>query len=302
MLFSTIIVLITCKALPWINENLPENFYIMLSSITLILCAFLNINIINIFCLEEGITIYSGLFNITIISLIIETFIFITGSFILFAWPSINNSSKFNNIYNINNNSKFNNYYINYSIIILFNSLGASLLISSYDLISMYLSIELQSFALYILSTLSRESESSTSAGLKYFLLGGLSSCFILLGSAIIYSYTGLTNFESIFSLISSQIYNNNLEINNIIFSNINIQSEYNLINTNYIQAVSLGLIIIFIGFLFKISAAPLHNWAPDVYNDTPTLVTFWLTLIPKLSILIILLELFSQINLIVLQ
>ena len=90
-----------------------------------------------------------------------------------------------------------------YSLIALFSILGGSLLMSSLDLLSMYLSIELQSFALYILATLNKDKLSSTSAGLKYFLLGSLSSCFILLGSAIIYSYTGLTQFEAINALIS---------------------------------------------------------------------------------------------------
>jgi NADH-ubiquinone oxidoreductase chain 2 len=84
----------------------------------------------------------------------------------------------------------------------------------------MYLSIELQSFGLYILSTLYRDSESSTSAGLKYFLLGGLSSCLILLGAGIIYSYSGLTQLESIYIIISV--------------------SEINY----FIQGLSLGLII----------------------------------------------------------
>ena len=123
-----------------------------------------------------------------------------------------------------------------YSLVVLFSTLGASLLVSSADLISMYLSIELQSFGVYILSTLYRDSESSTSAGLKYFLLGGLSSCLILLGAGLIYSYTGLTNFESIYSIVSVS----------------NSQS--------ITQGLSLGLIIIVIGFLFKIAAAPLHS------------------------------------------
>jgi NADH-ubiquinone oxidoreductase chain 2 len=73
----------------------------------------------------------------------------------------------------------------------------------------MYLSIELQSFAVYILASLYRESESATSAGLKYFLLGGLSSGLILLGSALVYAYTGLTDLESIFSLLSVDNINN---------------------------------------------------------------------------------------------
>ena len=85
-----------------------------------------------------------------------------------------------------------------YSMIILFTTIGGSFLIASSDLVSMYLSIELQSFAVYILAALYRDSESATSAGLKYFLLGALSSALILLGSSLVYSYTGLTNFENI--------------------------------------------------------------------------------------------------------
>jgi NADH-ubiquinone oxidoreductase chain 2 len=114
----------------------------------------------------------------------------------------------------------------------------------------MYLSIELQSFGVYILATLYRDSESATSAGLKYFLLGGLSSCLILFGISLIYTYTGITNFESIYNLIS--VFENN----------------------KLIQGISLGFILILVGLLFKIAAAPLHYWAPDVYDDSPTIVT----------------------------
>ena len=163
-------------------------------------------------------------------------------------------------------------------MIILFTTLGASLLVSSSDLISMYLSIELQSFAVYILATLYRESEAATSAGLKYFLLGGLSSCLILLGAGLVYSYTGLTNLESIYSLLGVSIYSHTSE---------------QLIS----QGLLLGFTLIFVGFLFKIAAAPLHNWAPDVYDDSPTIVTIWLTVMPKIAILIFLLELFSGLS-----
>jgi NADH-ubiquinone oxidoreductase chain 2 len=100
----------------------------------------------------------------------------------------------------------------------------------------MYLSIELQSFGVYILASLYRDSDSATAAGLKYFLLGGLSSCLILLGGGLLYTFTGLTNFESIYNLISVS-YTNNI-----------------------IQGISLGFLLIIIGFLFKIAAAPLHN------------------------------------------
>jgi NADH-ubiquinone oxidoreductase chain 2 len=104
----------------------------------------------------------------------------------------------------------------------------------------MYLSLELQSFGVYILTTLFRYSESATNAGLKYFLLGSLSSCLILLGSGLIYSYTGLTNLESIYSLIS-------------------VSNHSNILN-----GIILGFLFIFVGFLFKISAAPFHNWSKN--------------------------------------
>ena len=156
---------------------------------------------------------------------------------------------------------------------ILFTTMGGTLLLSSSDLVSMYLSIELQSFAVYILATLYRDSESATSAGLKYFLLGGLSSALILLGTGVIYSYTGLTQFEEIYSLV---------QVSNSIEENI----------LNPIIGVSSGLVIIGIGFLFKVAAAPLHNWAPDVYDGVPTIVTSWLTTMPKISIFVFLLEL----------
>jgi NADH-ubiquinone oxidoreductase chain 2 len=135
------------------------------------------------------------------------------------------------------------NYYQNYLdkskdyvLIILFNLFGALLLISSFDFISLYLSIELQSFALYILATFYKESKIVTAAGLKYFLLGALASCFILLGSALIYAFCGLTKFDSIYILIST--------------------FDPSVDHTQF----TLGLVLIFCGLLFKIAAAPLHN------------------------------------------
>lgn len=136
-------------------------------------------------------------------------------------------------------------------MIVVFTTIGASFLVSSADLVSLYLAIELQSFAVYVLAALYRNNESATAAGLKYFLLGALSSALILLGSSLIYAYTGLTNLEAISSLISV--------------------SSTGLAVT---QGVILGLVIMTVGFLFKISSAPFHNWAPDVYDGVPTIVT----------------------------
>src|SRR6267378_526541 len=267
MLFISILLLIMVMAIPSLKTQISPILFQRLSSIILIYAGALSLNALYIQSIGSGIGIYSGLFHVTFISQVLDIFIFIIGALILNARPS-----------NIGiNNSKIENNYTNaieYSLIVMFSTLGASLLISSSDLISMYLSIELQSFGVYILSTLYRNSESATSAGLKYFLLGSLSSCLILLGSGLIYTYTGLTNFESIYSLLS--VSNNN----------------------SIIQGLTLGFIFIFVGFLFKISAAPLHNCAPDVYDDSPTIVTIWLTIMPKISIIILLLELQSGISL----
>ena len=255
MIFISILTLIVAKALPSFYHNLSSTYFTRISAIIFIYAGVLSFNTFYIQSIGSGIGLYSGLFKITQVSVLIEVFFLLIGFLILIAWP-LNKG----NVYTLLNKD--------YSLIVLFSTLGSCLLVSSEDLISMYLSIELQSFGLYILSTLYREKESSTSAGLKYFLLGGLSSCLILLGCGIIYSLTGLTNFESIYTIISSS-------------------------SINYIiQGLSLGLLFIIIGFLFKIAAAPLHNWAPDVYNDTPTIVTIWLTIMPKISIIIILLEL----------
>jgi NADH-ubiquinone oxidoreductase chain 2 len=158
-----------------------------------------------------------------------------------------------------------------YSIIILFSILGSSLLISTSNLLSMYLSIELQSFGLYILTSLFKNNKLATSAGLKYFLLGGLASCVILLGTAIIYFFTGLTNLDSIFSLISVFITENENQL---------------------IHGIILGFVLLILGFLIKLAAAPLHFWAPDVYDESPTIITIWLTIMPKIAILIFLLNL----------
>jgi NADH-ubiquinone oxidoreductase chain 2 len=297
MIFISILTLIVAKALPLIHISTIH--FTRVSAIIFIYSGVLTFNTFYIQSIGSGLGIYSGLLQINIINQTMEIFIYFIGSLILIAWPLIlnNNTNIVPSVAPVNNNTIINtkivpnyakpqNNYISvnisnkentqystdYSLIVLFSTLGSSLLISSYDLISMYLSIELQSFGLYVLSTLYRDSESSTNAGLKYFLLGGLSSCLILLGSGLIYSYTGITNFESLYHLISV--------------------SELNYI----IQGLSLGLIIILIGFLFKISAAPLHNWSPDVYDETPTIVTIWLTIMPKIAIILLLLEIQSQI------
>jgi NADH-ubiquinone oxidoreductase chain 2 len=272
-------VLIVAIALPSINRNISPNLYLRISSLLLLYTGALAFNAFYIQSIGSGIGIYSGLFQITLFTQLFDIVIVLTGSVILIAWPLINHKFIDNNLELKEACHKIlsiNNYRIKYSIIVLISTLGSLLLVSSSNLITLYLSLELQSFGVYILASLYRHSELAISAGLKYFLLGSLASCIILLGCGLIYTFTGLTNLESIYSMISV-IDNNN----------------------NILLGFSLGLILIFIGLLFKIAAAPLHNWAPDVYADSATIITTWLTIIPKISILLILFEIQTHINLI---
>jgi NADH-quinone oxidoreductase subunit N len=150
-----------------------------------------------------------------------------------------------------------------YHILILLATLGMILIVSSYDLISMYLAIELQSLSLYVLASFKRTTEQSTEAGLKYFILGAFSSGILLFGCSLVYGFTGSTNFGDLTKLLSC------LSINELEMS-----------------GVSIGLILIIVALLFKLAAAPFHMWAPDVYEGAPTSVTAFFAIVPKIAIM----------------
>ena len=144
---------------------------------------------------------------------------------------------------------------IEYPILILSATLGMILMISSYDLILFYLGLELQSLSLYILASFMRENERSTEAGLKYFVLSALASGLLLYGCSLIYGFTGSTNFEII---------------------SINLTES----NTGAI----FGIVFVIVALAFKISAVPFHMWTPDVYEGSPTSVTSFFALVPKIA------------------
>jgi len=146
---------------------------------------------------------------------------------------------------------------IEYPIIILASTLGMLLMISSYDLIIFYLGLELQSICLYILASFKRFDERSNEAGLKYFVLSALASGILLYGCSLIYGFTGSTNFETI---------SNNLNQTNI--------------------GAIFGIVFIMVGLAFKVSAVPFHMWTPDVYEGSPTSVTGFFALVPKIAAL----------------
>ena len=285
MLVLGIFSLMTAVALP--NVNISPIILTRVASIVLLYAAALSFNALDIQAIGSGVSIYSGLFQVTSVSQSMDVFIFLAGAIILLPWAPVFSGFMEKSLKQGVVNPALPTI-AEYPLIILFSTCGATFLVSSVDLVSVYLSIELQSFAVYILATLYRDSESATSAGLKYFLLGGLSSGLILLGSSLIYAYTGLTNLESIFSILS--VNSRELTVNSLT-SNLVLSPDKG-------RGGAIGLTIMVVGFLFKVSAAPFHNWAPDVYDGVPTIVTTWLAIIPKISIFVFLLELQSGLGL----
>jgi len=151
----------------------------------------------------------------------------------------------------------FKIFKIEYPILILSSVLGMMVMISSNDLMVFYMGLELQSLALYVLATFNRDQLKSSEAGLKYFVLSALSSGLLLYGCSLIYGFSGSTNFN----IISNQLNSN----------------EY---------VLTFGIVFILVGLAFKISAVPFHMWAPDVYQGSPTTVTLFFTMVPKIAAL----------------
>jgi NADH-quinone oxidoreductase subunit N len=142
-----------------------------------------------------------------------------------------------------------------YSILILLSTVGMMMLISAADLIALYLGLELMSLALYVVAAIDRDSVRSTEAGLKYFVLGALSSGMLLYGASLIYGFTGTVSFAGIAKAA------NHASIG-LVF----------------------GLVFLFAGFCFKISAVPFHMWTPDVYEGAPTPITAFFAAAPKVA------------------
>lgn len=275
-------VLTMILAIALFSLRISAIYFNRITIILLLFSALLSYNSLYIDLIGSGVGVFGGLFQVTTITQSIDVFIYLVGALVLllsarashvsveqigpsaiFAGGAQTLPSNGSNS-TLVNKSKGLSVLAEYPLIALFSVLGMSSLISSSDLVSMFLSIELQSFAVYILATIYRESESATAAGLKYFLLGSLSSALILLGSSLLYGFTGLTSFEGLYMLCSTTTAN---------------------------TAIEISVLLIMVGLLFKVSAAPFHNWAPDVYDGVPTVVTTWLTTMPKIAFLVFILE-----------
>ena len=148
---------------------------------------------------------------------------------------------------------------IEYPILVLSSILGMMVMVSSNDLILFYIGLELQSLSLYVLASFNRDNLLSSESGLKYFVLSALSSGLLLYGCSLIYGFSGSTNF--------------------FIIANNLTESSYGL---------TFGIVFIIVGLAFKISAVPFHMWAPDVYQGSPTSVTAFFAILPKIAALTI--------------
>ena len=157
-----------------------------------------------------------------------------------------------------------------YLILCSFSIFGLIVLCSSNDLITAYLSIEVQSLSFYLLSAYKKNSIFSTESGLKYFILGAFSSSLFLLGSSLLYGITGSTNFEDFSDLIIDFKLNESLENKNIIL-------------------LDFSIILIIISLFFKLALAPFHIWSPDIYEGSPSSSTALFALIPKIGLFVLL-------------
>ena len=149
-----------------------------------------------------------------------------------------------------------------FPILVLLSTLGMMMLISAGDLIALYMGLELMSLALYVIAANNRDSVRSTEAGLKYFVLGALSSGMLLYGMSLVYGFTGNTGFTEIAQVLAAE--------------------------TRSLGLV-FGLVFVLAGLAFKISAVPFHMWTPDVYEGAPTPVTAFLSAAPKIGAMAIL-------------
>ena len=161
-------------------------------------------------------------------------------------------------------------------LLILLSTLSMLFLVSSADFISMYLAVELQSLSFYVIAAIKRNSEFSTEAGLKYFLLGAFSSGLLLFGCSLIYGFTGTTNFAEVAKIFTGG-------------------TQEILTTTSSLPVCELGMVFLLVGFLFKIAAAPFHMWSPDVYEGAPTSITAFFMITPKAALIAVFLRIFME-------
>jgi len=305
MLITSIILLLLSNAVFLRRDK--SALFSRVAILVLLYCSHIALNSLYLISLDRGIGLFGGLFHATSTTQIFQIFIFIISSAILqltsfyprrvwmAEFSSLNKLFRYKLLYyKTKILDKMGQQYkiIEYPLILLFIITGAVFLISSSDLVSIFLSIELQSYGLYLLSTLYRNSELATSGGLTYFLLGGLSSCFILLGTTLLYANSGTTSLEGLYVVTSISDLSYTSLVNDVETVTDILDLNNEALDWYKADYINISFLILSVGFLFKVSAAPFHFWSPDVYDAIPTIVTTFVAIIAKISIFIFFLEL----------
>lgn len=157
-----------------------------------------------------------------------------------------------------------------YPLLVLFSGVGLMLMVSANNLMSLYVSLELSSLCLYVLAAIRRDTVTSAEAGIKYFVLGALSSGLLLFGISLVYGYTGTVSYDLIAQTLQS-------------------------VEGGAPMGAVLGLVFILAGLAFKVSAVPFHMWTPDVYQGAPTPVTALFAIVPKVAAIAMIIRLVTQ-------
>ena len=184
---------------------------------------------------------------------------FVTDTFAVFMKALVLVGSAVSIIMALNYNEEHRIARFEFPVLILLATTGMMVMVSANDLITLYLGLELQSLALYVVASFDRDSVRSTEAGLKYFVLGALASGLLLYGASLIYGFTGTTSFAGLAQLFTAG-------------------------GAKPSNGVIIGLVLVAVGLAFKVSAVPFHMWTPDVYEGAPTPVTAFFSVAPKIA------------------
>mgnify|MGYP001179868185 CR=1 FL=1 len=234
----------------FITPFIKNNAHIKVGYLTLLIIFLTQFFVLkDIFLFEE---VFNGFFVIDSFGSFLKSIILISAGLVIYFYLIVKNESSL--------------LRPEFSLIVLISIIGMMLMVSANNLLSLFLSMELQSLALYILVSFSREDINSSEAGVKYFVIGSLSTCIFLFGSSLIYGLVGSTDFSNISQFMSDQY---SIPIMLIV-----------------------GLIFILVSLSLKVSAAPFHMWTPDVYQGAPTIVTTFLSTAPKVAVFAVLIRL----------
>jgi NADH-quinone oxidoreductase subunit N len=248
-------------ALPALMPALPE---------ILLACAAMTLLLVGVFRGEGSARLVSWLAVAVLIAVLVVTTVFggerrigfygmfVTDPFAVFMKALVLVGSAVSIILALHYNEEERIARFEFPVLILLATTGMMVMVSANDLITLYLGLELQSLALYVVASFDRDSVRSTEAGLKYFVLGALASGMLLYGASLIYGFAGTTSFAGLAQLFGG--------------------------GAKPSAGLIIGLVLVAVGLAFKVSAVPFHMWTPDVYEGAPTPVTAFFSVAPKIA------------------